>query len=142
MIKTQRDNNFGGNAIGKAKKDRFITDLKYFLSECDNLEANRKRKFITSSTAATSTCHHIVDTEDVEDGISFHEMQLFTLPITSVLKPYILPAGTIMAEAAVIASAAVAAAVAAAEAAAVTVVAKTEDVDDWLGLGEIDYADD
>ena len=46
--------------------------------------------------------------------------------------------------AAVEASAAEAAAVPAvgAGAAAVTVVAPTEDVDDWLGLSEIDYADD
>ena len=127
MIKTLRDNNSGGIAIRKAKKDRFITDLKYFLSECDNLEAHRKRK--------------IVETDDVDDGIpTFLEMQLFTLPITSVLKEYI-PARTVTG-AAVEASVAVAAAVAAAGAAAVSVVATTEDVDDWLGLGEIDYADD
>ena len=63
-------------------------------------------------------------------------MQLFTLPITSILKQYI-PARPV-AETAVEASVAVAAAIAAAGAA----VAATEDVDDWLGLGKIDYADD
>ena len=76
MLKIQSSNS-GGNASG-AKRDAFISDSKYFLAEFEKLSKKRN---------LTSKRRHSVEPD--YDGITLstlYGMQLFSLPITSLLQ--------------------------------------------------------
>ena len=76
VLKIQ-SNNSGGNAIG-AKRDAFISDTKYFLAEFEKLSKKRN---------PTSKRKHSVEPDDDDITLlTLYGMQLFSLPITSLLQ--------------------------------------------------------